>query len=196
MFDLTTFPPRRRKRISLPVVCVDHFTKYSWSVAVPDKESTTLYDCLYDLFTKFGVPTPQHFHFDNGGEFVNWAMDLVCQKINITQSTSMPRNPQCKGLVEERNKVSKRKVEQLVLGRGWLVSRNKGHTIPWIRLAEEVIMNENNSPCKTYNTLSPYFCFHNRPRDADDHQPLNSHSIAELHQYMYNHQKLNTEKCG
>jgi transposase InsO family protein len=115
MFDLTTMPFPDEDGYEYLLLVVDHFTKYSWGVTVPNKEATTIADYLYDLFTMFNVPVPTRWHCDNGGEFINWAMTLVCEKLGVVQSTSLPRNPQCQGLVEERNRVLKRKVEQKAL---------------------------------------------------------------------------------
>jgi hypothetical protein len=180
MFDLTTFPYPDKDGFLYLLLVVDHFTKYSWAVPVPDKEVTTIVDYLYDLFTLFDVPVPIRFHCDNEGEFINWAMTTVCEKLGVKQSTSLPRNPQRQGLVEER-----RKVEQKTLERGWKLSRSKKHTMEWVPIVHEIIRNENDVPCKTYNTLTPYFVYHKRPRDVADHQPYNSVSIAEMDLFMY-----------
>jgi hypothetical protein len=123
-------------------------------------------------------------------------MTLVCDKLGVVQSTSLPRNPQCQDLVEEKNKVFKRKVEQKALVMGWKLSRTKHHTMEWRTLVEEILRNENDVPCKTYNTLCPYFCLFNRPRNVGNHQPFNSLSIAEIHTYMYERQKEVVTKRG
>jgi transposase InsO family protein len=129
IFDLTTMPFPDEDGYEYLLLVVDHFKKYSWGVTVPNKETTTITDYLYDLFTMFNVPVPTRWHCDNGGEFINWAMTLICDKLGVVQSTSLPRNPQSQGLVEERDRVLKRKVEQKALAMGCKLSRK--NTTPW-----------------------------------------------------------------
>jgi hypothetical protein len=69
MFDLTTFPYPDKDGLLYLLLVVDHCTKYSWAVPVPDKETTTIADYLYDLFTLFDVPVPMCFHCDNDGQY-------------------------------------------------------------------------------------------------------------------------------
>jgi transposase InsO family protein len=100
---------------------------------------------IADYFTLFDVPVPMRFHSDNGGELINWTMTPVCEKLGVKSSTSLPRNPQCQGLVEERNKTLKRKVEQKAMERGWKLSRSKKHTMEWMSIVHEIIRNENDA---------------------------------------------------
>jgi hypothetical protein len=64
MFDLTTMPFPDEDGYEYLLLVVDHFTKYSCGVVVPDKETSTITDYLYDLFTMFNVPVPTRCHCD------------------------------------------------------------------------------------------------------------------------------------
>ena len=47
---------------------VDHFSKYRFTYAIPDKKAETIRNCMDQAFV---IGEPQMLHTDNGKEFVN-----------------------------------------------------------------------------------------------------------------------------
>lgn len=95
---------------------LDHFTKHLWAEAFKTKEAPEIALWLLKTF-RDGVVMPERWHADNGGEFINHHIDavrelLAVNSVNIVgmmlpYSHSMPRNPQCQGLVERGNRTIK-----------------------------------------------------------------------------------------
>ena len=172
MFDLSKFPYPDEEGYQWFMLIVDHFTKFMWFVPLKSKCKEGVVEGLRALFdpARGGVPFPRRFHCDNGGEFVNAAMDELCKEFNIEQTHSRPRNPQCQGLVEERNKVVKRKIFEMKMAKGWVqqptAKRRRGaagtvRTMEWIPVARSIVHSENLNKVTTYD-LSPYLCYHGK----------------------------------
>ena len=127
------------------------------------------------------MPTPGRFHTNNGSEFINKLMeDLRAELLDgMDHTSSRPRNPQCQGLVEERNKVVKEKILKLAMSKGWkehIRTRADGvKVMDWVPLARKVV--EKNK-CQTYG-LSPYLCFHGVDRAANL-LPLSSEVTTQI----------------
>jgi transposase InsO family protein len=95
---------------------LDHFTKHLWAEAFKTKEAPEIALWLLKTF-RDGVVMPERWHADNGGEFINHHIDAVRELLAVNSdnvdgmmlpySHSMPRNPQCQGLVERGNRTIK-----------------------------------------------------------------------------------------
>ena len=174
MFDLSKFPYPDEDGYEMFMLVVDHFTKYMWFYPLMDKGEEGVNAALRDLFGPDGknLPIPGRFHTDNGSEFINKLMEKLREELldNMEHTTSKPRNPQCQGLVEERNKVVKEKILKLAMSDGWeehIRTRADGKRVmDWVPLARKVVENENMNKCQTYG-LSPYLCFHGVARGAN-----------------------------
>ena len=83
------------------LMCVDHFSKYSWGALINNKEAQTIVEQLEIVFSQFGFPTIlQH---DNGKEFDNELLKNYCNNNGIKQIKSSIRHPQSQGAVEKLN---------------------------------------------------------------------------------------------
>lgn len=163
MFDLSKFPYPDREGHCWFLLVVDHFTKYMWFYPLKSKEPGPVIAALRDLFGPNGknLPIPGRFHSDNGSEFLNECMETLREEVlgGIDHTTSRPRNPQCQGLVEERNKVLKEKILKIAMDNGWeehIATAEEGErTMEWVPLARKIVESENLNKCQTYQ-LSPY----------------------------------------
>lgn len=86
------------------LVCVDKFTKYTYTFALKNKGAKTICDAIEPLLTK---ETPKYLCSDNGPEFKNEDMKSLCEKIGIVQIFSSAYHPQSNGTVENVNKTLK-----------------------------------------------------------------------------------------
>ena len=77
----------------------DHFTRWPIAVAIPDKQASTVAKALYEhLITEHG--TPRKILTDQGKEFVNEAVELLCKKWGISKVVTGGYNPQANGACE------------------------------------------------------------------------------------------------
>ena len=77
----------------------DHFTRWPIAVAIPDKKASTVARVLYEhLVTEHGVP--RKILTDQGKEFVNEAIDLLCSRWGIKKVVTGGYNPQANGACE------------------------------------------------------------------------------------------------
>ena len=109
---------------------VDHFTKYLWAAAFKTKEAPPIAKFLLNTF-RDGVCFPERWHADNGGEFKNFYIDAVRELLSangesrkaegllLPYSHSMPRNPQCQGLVERGNRTLKSGMARMTAAAGY-----------------------------------------------------------------------------
>ena len=88
------------------IVLGDYFSKWVDAWAVPNHSAQTVADKLVtEFFTKFGCPV--QIHADQGREFQSELFRLVCKKLGIYQTRTVPYRPQSDGLVERFNRALK-----------------------------------------------------------------------------------------
>ena len=81
------------------ITITDHFTRWPIAIAIPNKKASTVAKALYEhLITEHG--TPRKILTDQGKEFVNEAVDLLCNKWGIKKVTTGGYNPQANGACE------------------------------------------------------------------------------------------------
>ena len=80
------------------IIIVDHFSKYSWLLALKNKQTEEVAQALTNLFWMFGFPSI--LYSDNGKEFKSKTMSELCKKHKIRQVHGAPRTPSTQGLVE------------------------------------------------------------------------------------------------
>jgi len=112
---------------------LDHFTKYLWAEAFKTKEAPKIAKYLLTIF-RDGICFPERWHADNGGEFKNFYIDAVRELLAVNgeskdglllpYSHSMPRNPQCQGLVERGNCTLKTSVVKQMAAHGYKVGEH------------------------------------------------------------------------
>ena len=80
---------------------VDHFSKYGFAYAIPDKKAETIRNYIAQAFV---IGEPQMLHTDNGKEFVNELLTNWLEKRNIKHILGGKYHPQSQGAVESFNK--------------------------------------------------------------------------------------------
>ena len=191
MFDLSSVDAADDEGYKHFFLLVDHFTKYTWWAPLKTKSMEEVVGALKKLHAEKDIPAPERWHSDNGSEFINRLMDALQKAKYCEHTTSLPRNPQCQGLVERRNSTLKTKIYKIAGERdGWVQGDD---VLEWRGILGEIIDNENNQKTRMYG-LTPYFCYHGRHRDAGDHLPVHEASRAEVQEYMHAQQIKVAEK--
>ena len=157
-------------------VIIDHFTKFTWATALSSKECGPISVYLERLFRIEGKPTV--FHTDNGKEFIGDAVRSAIERMGSGHVKGMPRRPQVQGLVENKNKVIKRKLYQLI--RHQFPGIQVGQMCDWEPLLESVLMNENDQIVKMYK-YSPFFLYRGRLRTQPESASRNHEAMATIY---------------
>ena len=84
------------------LVYTDAFTKMARVSATGDKLAPTVEQAILDIMYTFGVP--RQIHSDQGLEFCNQLMQIICDKLNINRTTTTPYHPQCNAAAERFNR--------------------------------------------------------------------------------------------
>ena len=101
LIDFTTKPSHGFRYI---LHVVDHYCKYHWAWALPDKRAITV---AYYLDALFGFAfAPKYIQCDQGREFVPELLELLT-KWGVPSINSAPYHPQTNGIVERYNGVLK-----------------------------------------------------------------------------------------
>lgn len=82
----------------------DNLTRFCILKPLPNKDATTVVNCLREIFCIFGAPTI--LHSDNGGEFRNKTLKEYVQQFwpNLQFINGKPYTPRSQGAVERANK--------------------------------------------------------------------------------------------
>ena len=95
--------PRSHQGSSYVLTCVDHFSRFTILVPLPNKSATTVAHAIVShLICPF--TTPRVILSDNGAEFSNEILANICKQYNITQTFVTAYHPASNGLVERTNK--------------------------------------------------------------------------------------------
>ena len=78
--------------------CIDRFTKYLFTVPLPDKKAVTVAKGI--LRVNYLVGFVRKIHCDNGKEFINKLLEQALEICKIESTTSLPYTPQQNGLIE------------------------------------------------------------------------------------------------
>ena len=81
------------------LVYTDAFTKLARVTAISDKSAPTVAQAILQTF---GVP--RQIHSDQGLEFCNQLMQIICDKLNINRTTTTPYHPQCNAAAKHFNR--------------------------------------------------------------------------------------------
>ena len=190
MFDCTTLDAPDSKGYKYLLLVCDHFSKFLWAAPLKTKTKNEVVSAIRKIFLVW--PTPRRFHSDNGGEFVNDLMVDLCDSLNTVHSTSLPRNPQCQGLVEVRNKVIKTKISKRIAQEGnW--HHKCGRPYEWTKYLDDIVAEENDNPVTMYEGITPYYIMFGRPRKAGDHLPSNC-DLSLLSEYLQERQVRHAQK--
>ena len=83
-------------------VYTDTFTKMAWVRAISDKSAPTVASAILSIIYAFGVP--RQIHSDQGLEFCNQLLHVICEQLNINRTTTTPYHPQCNAAAERFNR--------------------------------------------------------------------------------------------
>ena len=78
--------------------CIDRFSKYLFTVPLPDKKAVTVAKAI--LRVNYLVGFVQKIHCDNGKEFINKLLEQALEICKIESTSSLPYTPQQNGLIE------------------------------------------------------------------------------------------------
>ena len=122
---------------------IDHFTRFSAGVIIPNKKPETVLKAFLDCWISFFGP-PKSILSDNGGEFNNDKFKTLCEQFNIEVTSSAAESPWSNGIVERHNATVGIMIEKLVADGHKLEDAAK-----WAMFAKNSLANtEGFSPCQ------------------------------------------------
>jgi hypothetical protein len=157
-----------------------------WGKAFKGKDAGPIAAYLLVIF-RDNLVTPQRWHADNGGEFKNYHMDAVRELLAVNCTTpdelleyshSMPRNPQCQGLVERGNRTLKGKLLKQLAADGYVAEEHT--TWDFRPYLQREIRRLNRKIIKLYG-VSACVMMTGQPPEAPDHISLLPLELAQLH---------------
>ena len=156
VFDLIDFSTKPSHGYRYILHAVDHFSKFHWAWAIPDKQARTVAYCLNQLLSVIGaIRYPQ---CDQGTEFVAEVLDVLAAYKCGPVCNSSAYHPQTNGLVERGNSMLKSALER------WFIQEES--TDWYVPLGRIVLQLNNNRPRTTRHT--PYeLLFAKKPADFD-----------------------------
>ena len=92
-------PSRSANKYLLTVI--DEYSRFPFAFACPDRTSSTLINCLCQLFTLFGMP--QYIHFDRCSAFMSEELKSFLHSKGVASSHTTAYNPRGNGQVERLN---------------------------------------------------------------------------------------------
>ena len=85
------------------LVCVDQLTRYTELIPLPNKTGKECALAIFkNIFCRYGPP--QLIISDNGLEFNNEMMQVLCDRFQVEKTTILPYHPSSNGLVERTNR--------------------------------------------------------------------------------------------
>ena len=87
------------------LVYTNTFTRLTRLVATKDKQATTVASAILRWIYTYGVP--QRIHSDQGKEFCNEMMQIICRELDVDHTTTSPYHSQCNAAVERFNRTMK-----------------------------------------------------------------------------------------
>jgi transposase InsO family protein len=131
-------------------VIMDDFTRYTWVVFLIDKSD------VYDTFKLFIKRMQNEFETtikkvrsDNGSEFKNTRVDVLCDELGIKHQFSAKYTPQSNGLVERKNRTL------IDMARSMLSEYNVSHSF-WAEAINMACFYSNRLCCHAFLEKTPY----------------------------------------
>jgi transposase InsO family protein len=119
-YDLTHWDPDLETRDQYLFLVVDHFTKFAWARAIPNKSAVSVHDSLKQLLTE--LPTPRIALSDNGTEFRNELVSQLLRTNNVMERHGRPYHKTTNGGAERVNLTITRMVRNRELCHCWRAS--------------------------------------------------------------------------
>ena len=96
-------------------MAIDHFTKWTEIIAIPDQSAETCTEYLLnEFFARFGTPTT--LLSDQGTNFESKLLAALCRLLEIRKLQTVPNNPKCNGMVERMNRTIIRMIKCFIKG--------------------------------------------------------------------------------
>ena len=140
---------------------VDHFSKFSVLRGIPDKSAESISAVLTEIWTLMGPP--DILQSDNGKEFDNLAVKVLCEQFSVTHIFGRAHHPQTQGVVERANQFAKRKLQ------AWSSEQPAG--ADWLPALAYVQMEMNRAPRRSIRQ-SPFELVFNRKQSTDKERQL------------------------
>jgi len=84
------------------MVTKDCFSKFCWLSPLKSKKGAEIAEVLQFLFEEHGAPC--YLHTDNGTEFINEVVSVLCESCKVKVKHGRPYHPQSQGQVENLNR--------------------------------------------------------------------------------------------
>ena len=94
--------------ITFLLTCIDTFSKFAWVEPLKNKTSKSIAFTLQQILCREGAC--EILSTDNGSEFVNEDMVVLCKRWGTNHKTSLPYHPQSQGQIERFNGTLKRTI--------------------------------------------------------------------------------------
>ena len=94
--------PRSTQGSVYVLVCVDHFSRYTVLIPLPNKSASSIAHAFVSHF--ICLYTTSVLLSDNGAKFKNEVLQKICQQFHITQTFITAYHPTSNGLVERTNR--------------------------------------------------------------------------------------------
>ena len=85
------------------LVITEYLSRYACAFSLRSKTAVEVASKLLEYIFTFGAP--KEILSDQGPEFVNLLVELMCSRLNILRRTSSPYHPESNGLAERANRV-------------------------------------------------------------------------------------------
>ena len=142
--------------------CVDVFSRFAWSVPIPNKSMEVVLDGLKQIVKDNQNVYPDKLWTDKGSEFYNKKVKEWCKDNNITLYSTYGKAKSA--MVERFNRTIKTKIWAYFIGY---------NTHNWVDILSEMIFQYNDAKHSAINTT---------PRKAHN---LNDVGIKKLYKYQY-----------
>ena len=96
--DLMGPLPKTKQGSQYVLGCIDRFTKYLFTIPLPNKKMVTVAKGI--LRVNYLVGFVKKIHCDNGKEFINKLLEEALEICKIKSTSSLPYTPQQNGLIE------------------------------------------------------------------------------------------------
>lgn len=111
--DLTGPLPLTHRRNRYVLVCMDYFSKWVETYALPNIEAKTVARAFVEEFCcRFGLP--EEIHSDQGSQFQSALFTQMCCMFGIGKTRTTAYHPQSDGMVERFNRTLKNMLSKLV----------------------------------------------------------------------------------
>ncbi|KAG0440580.1 Pol polyprotein [Dictyocoela muelleri] len=112
---------------------IDCFSKFAFVFPIKEKNGMTIVKILEDIFYTEGPWS--NLHTDNGREFCNKEVEILCERFGINIIHGRPRHPQSQGQIERFNRTFKERL-RMSMGKD---------SVDWISKYKEVLYQYNNT---------------------------------------------------